>query len=50
MPWDVGHLQSISQGGDISQYGASHRSCNRSAGGKLGASIINRQKKNTRQW
>lgn len=48
--WDVGHLFALSQGGDAGQYGASHRSCNRSEGGKLGAKAINQKRKQIRQW
>jgi hypothetical protein len=48
--FDVGHIQPLSQGGNIAEYGASHRSCNRRAGGKLGAAIVNRQRKQTRAW
>ena len=43
--WDVGHLFPLSQGGDLTTYGASHRSCNRSNGGKLGAKVTNQKKK-----
>lgn len=52
-PWDVGHLFPLSQGGDVKAYGASHRSCNRSAGGKQGAAQANATKKSRkqmRQW
>lgn len=48
--WDVGHLFPISQGGDVQAYGAAHRSCNRSNGGKMGAAIINKKRKQLRQW
>jgi 5-methylcytosine-specific restriction endonuclease McrA len=48
--WDVGHLFPLSQGGDVNQYGASHRSCNRSQGGKLGASKTHEKKKQIRKW
>ena len=48
--WDVGHIVPLSQGGTAKDYGASHRSCNRSAGGKLAARNTNNIRKQTRQW
>lgn len=48
--FDVGHIVPLSLGGDVNQYGASHRSCNRKAGGKLGAAKVNRSKKVQREW
>lgn len=48
--WDVGHLFNLSEGGDIGSYGAAHRTCNRSNGGKLGARQTNQRKKQLRQW
>jgi hypothetical protein len=48
--WDVGHIVDLAQGGNTKDYGASHRRCNRSAGGTAGANIVNRRKKNTREW
>ena len=49
-PWDVGHLIDLAKGGSITDYGASHRSCNRSAGGTEGARKTNQAKRNTRTW
>lgn len=49
-PFDVGHIQPLSQGGNVAEYGASHRSCNRAAGGKLGRAMVNHQRKQTRHW
>ena len=48
--WDVGHLFPLSQGGDANTYGAAHRKCNRSNGGKLGAQHTHQKKKQQRQW
>ena len=48
--WDVGHLQPLAAGGNPNAYGASHRKCNRSAGGKLGAKHTHRKRKQTREW
>jgi hypothetical protein len=39
--WDVAHVGDLATGGDPSQVGPAHRHCNRSAGGKLGASMAN---------
>lgn len=41
--WDVGHVIPISRGGtnDPSNMGASHRRCNRSSGGRMGAAVTN---------
>ena len=49
-PWDVGHIVDLAKGGGLHDYGASHRKCNRSAGGKEGAIKTNRLKRNTRSW
>jgi 5-methylcytosine-specific restriction endonuclease McrA len=49
-PWDVGHLFDLAKGGDAKTFGASHRKCNRSAGGREGAKIVNQKKKNLRTW
>lgn len=45
-PWDVGHLVPLSQGGTATadNIGPSHRSCNRRAGGRMGAAITNEQR------
>ena len=48
--WDIGHLTALAQGGLLNQYGAAHRTCNRKAGGKLGAASNKRKKKQTREW
>ena len=48
--FDVGHFQPLSQGGNVNQYGAAHRSCNRKEGGKLGAQIVNGKRKQIREW
>lgn len=41
--WDVGHIKAATHGGgvELSNLGASHRTCNRSAGGRLGAVYTN---------
>ena len=45
-PWDVGHIVGIFQGGghDRSNLGPSHRRCNRSEGGKIGARLVNQRR------
>ena len=48
--WDVGHITALALGGQASIYGAAHRTCNRKAGGKLGARYSARKKKQTREW
>lgn len=49
--WDVGHIIAASNGGsvDLSNLGASHRSCNRSAGGRMGAIKTNRASRRARR-
>lgn len=49
-PWDVGHIVDLAHGGDAKQYTATHRSCNRSAGGKEGAAKTNARRKQFRTW
>lgn len=39
--WDVAHHRDLALGGDVRSVGPAHRSCNRSAGGRLGAAIAN---------
>jgi 5-methylcytosine-specific restriction endonuclease McrA len=49
-PWDVGHIVDLALGGSTTDYGASHRRCNRSAGGTAGANKVNRRRKTLRSW
>lgn len=44
--WDVGHIVGIFDGGshDRSNLGPSHLRCNRSAGGKIGARLVNQRR------
>lgn len=39
--WDVAHVRDLALGGGVRRVGPAHSSCNRSAGGKLGAAIRN---------
>lgn len=48
--WDVGHIVDLADGGDAKAYTATHRSCNRSAGGKAGAAKTNAIRKQFRSW
>ena len=48
--FDVGHIQPLAEGGAVGSYGASHRSCNRAAGGRMAAKQLNKQRKQTRHW
>lgn len=48
--FDIGHIIPLALGGNPNEYGASHRSCNRKSGGKLGGTIANHNRKQTRQW
>ena len=41
--WEVGHRVPLALGGSVTDYGPSHRSCNRKAGGRLGAAMTNRR-------
>ena len=43
MKWDVGHRVPLSLGGNVLDYGPSHRGCNRKAGGRLGAAKTNKR-------
>lgn len=43
--WDVAHLTDLALGGDLHHYGVAHRSCNRSAGGRLGAAMSNKRRR-----
>ena len=47
--WQVGHILAASQGGQttIANCGPSHTSCNRRAGGKLGAAVTNAKRRST---
>lgn len=49
--WDVGHIVAASSGGTnaLSNLGGSHRSCNRKAGGRMGAIKTNRQSRRARR-
>jgi hypothetical protein len=49
-PFDVGHIVGYDRGGsnDRSNVGAAHVKCNRSDGGKIGASITNAAKRSSR--
>jgi 5-methylcytosine-specific restriction endonuclease McrA len=58
-PWDVAHIVDAAEGGgnERNNFGAAHRGCNRSDGGKKGAAITNRGKaastaegKRIREW
>ena len=48
--WDTGHRTPASQGGQASSIntGAVHRTCNRSAGGRMGAAVTNQARRRTR--
>lgn len=49
--WDVGHIIRPANGGthDYENLGASHRRCNRSAGGRVGAMMTNRASRRSRR-
>jgi 5-methylcytosine-specific restriction endonuclease McrA len=49
--WDVGHIIDAAKGGsdDLSNLGAAHRHCNRSAGGHAGAVVTNRASRRARR-
>lgn len=49
--WDVGHIVAPRDGGthDPSNLGASHRRCNRTAGGRVGAAVTNRGSRRARR-
>jgi hypothetical protein len=49
--WDVAHRGGglVQPGADVRDVGAAHRHCNRSAGGKVGASITNAKRKTQRR-
>lgn len=49
--WDVGHIIAADAGGSVetSNLGASHRGCNRSAGGRMGAIKTNRASRRARR-
>ena len=48
--WDIGHIVPLSQGGDPKMDGVSHRTCNRKAGGAIGARHNKRKTKQIREW
>lgn len=47
--WDVAHIGDLARGGDVNQVGPAHRHCNRSAGGKLGAAMLNAKRATNRR-
>lgn len=49
--WDVGHIVDADRGGSsaLSNLGAAHRRCNRSAGGRLGAIKTNATSRRARR-
>jgi hypothetical protein len=52
-PWDVGHVVDLAAGGSAADVGPSHRRCNRSAGGRLGAQITHAKRRaasRRREW
>ena len=52
--WDVGHIVPLSVGGtaDLTNLGPSHSTCNRKAGGRMGAAIThgNRTERRLPAW
>jgi len=39
--FDIAHRVDLARHGDVNDYGVAHRGCNRSAGGRLGAAMMN---------